>query len=617
MATKGKILIVDDEIFNREIYSELFTEEGYGVSVASNSTETFEAIDKKQPDIVLLDIVLHNESGLDILSKLKTHEEYKYIYVVLITGALTSSEHTALGLEKGADGYLTRPIDNREILARMEAYLRHKRTMDDLRKSEAQLKKIIDKNPDAILIVDKEGKISFANNSAEEMFKVTLDDLFSRVFGYPVVKGEHTEINIVRQDSQDRIGEMRTIDIEWEDKQTFLTSIRDITHLKKVEQDLKDALIKAQESDKLKSSFLANMSHEIRTPMNGILGFTRLLKKPKISVEKQKQYVSIIESSGLRMLNLINDIIDLSKIESGQMELSYSPTNLKTLAKNLKDFFTPETDLKKIKLSFSVKVPEDKEVFLTDNDKLYAILSNLIKNAIKYTDNGGISCFVELKDLYYEFRVEDTGIGIEKDRLDAIFERFVQADLEVAKAYEGAGLGLTIAKSYVEMLGGSISVESEIGKGTCFNFTIPKEGINKKSINTEQSVNLATSMEAKLKELTVLVADDDETSNLYLEELLEGKCKRIIHAINGKQAIEIAEKEDDIGLILMDIKMPIINGYEATKKIKEFKKDVIIIAQTAYAMSGDRQKAIKAGCNGYVTKPVNPDELLHEISESM
>lgn len=203
METKDKILLVDDEPFNLEIYTELFSESGYETLAASNSEETFEILEKNQPDLVLLDIVLHNESGLDILKRIKEDSKYQFMYVVMITGALTSSEHQAAGLENGADGYIARPIDNRELIARIEAFLRHKRTMDSLRKSEARFRTIIDKNPDAILIVDKKGDISFANPSAEDLFKLTIDDLMSRIFGYPIVKGEHTEINIVRQETVD------------------------------------------------------------------------------------------------------------------------------------------------------------------------------------------------------------------------------------------------------------------------------------------------------------------------------------------------------------------------------------------------------------------------------
>ncbi len=610
---KDKILLVDDEPFNLGIYSEIFSDLGYEVFTASNSHETFEILKKNEPDLLLLDIILHNELGLDILKKIKTDNQHPYMYIVMITGAFTSSQQQAAALEQGADGYIVRPIDDRELIARVEAFMRHKRTLDSLRKSESRLRKIIARNPDAILVVDTDGKISFANPSAEDMFKLTIDELLSRVFGYPVIQGEHTEINIVRQDEEERVGEMRTIDIDWNDKETFLISIRDITHHKQIEEELKKALVKSKESDKLKSAFLANMSHEIRTPMNGVLGFTRFLKKPNLPVEKQQKYISIIEQSGLRMLNLINDIIDISKIESGNMEVNYSNINIHEMFASLFNFFEPQAKKKKNELLYVTSLPDNKAYVFSDNEKITAIFTNLIKNAVKYTTNGKIEFGYELKENEFEFYVKDTGIGIPQDRLDAIFERFVQADLKIVQPYEGAGLGLSISKAYVEILKGEIRVESQENKGSNFYFTIPVKGkkVVDKVVAREKKID---SIE-KLSEITVLVADDDETANIYLEEILEGKCKKVLHARNGKQAVDMVHKEKDINLILMDIKMPVMDGYTATRMIKQYNQDVIIIAQTAYAMSGDKEKAFKAGCNGYITKPINQNELLLIMSQ--
>ncbi|MFC0876197.1 PAS domain S-box protein [Saccharicrinis sp. FJH2] len=250
----------------------------------------------------------------------------------------------------------------------------------------------------------------------------------------------------------------------------------DITDRKRLELDAIKAKEKAQESDLLKSAFLANMSHEIRTPMNGILGFTELLKEPDLSGEKQREYISIIEKSGDRMLNTINDIIDISKIESGQVELSFSEIDLNDLLDEQYEFFLPEARIKGIQLSLN-KLPAQKLSFTSDKEKLNSILTNLIKNAIKYTHSGSIEFGYSIDDTNKQnelkFYVKDTGIGISPKRIEAIFERFVQADIEDKQVYEGSGLGLSIAKAYLEMLGGKIWVESEVGVGSAFYFTIP------------------------------------------------------------------------------------------------------------------------------------------------
>ncbi|MBD3224855.1 MAG: PAS domain S-box protein, partial [Caldithrix sp.] len=241
MKEKETILIVDDEPTNLSTYSKIFKDAGYRVKTAKNSDETFSIFDQKTPDLVLLDIVLDDESGLDVLKNIKKDPAYKDTFVVMISAKLKSSDEQATGLEYGADGYVTRPIERRELIARVEAFLRHGRTLNNLRKSENRFRKIFERNPDAMIIVDIDGNIKFANPSAENLFKVTLDDLCSRSFGYPIIKGEHTEIDIVRRHEDRAVAEMRSIDIEWDDRPTFLTSIRDITARKKAEDEVRES----------------------------------------------------------------------------------------------------------------------------------------------------------------------------------------------------------------------------------------------------------------------------------------------------------------------------------------------------------------------------------------
>jgi signal transduction histidine kinase len=260
-------------------------------------------------------------------------------------------------------------------------------------------------------------------------------------------------------------------------QQYFLAFHQDITERKQAENELIKAKEKAEESDKLKTAFLTNMSHEIRTPMNGVIGFLDLLSETGLSGEEKDGIIALIQQSGKRMLNILHEIVDISRIESGQTVIHFQKTNINEKIENVYKLLKPDADNKSVNLSSKNSLPAEEAITLTDEDKLYAILTNLVKNAIKYTDKGSIEFGYDLVETHgrasLQFYVKDTGIGIPKDRQEAIFERFIQADIADVQARQGAGLGLSIAKAYVEMLGGRIWVESEQGKGSTFYFTLP------------------------------------------------------------------------------------------------------------------------------------------------
>jgi signal transduction histidine kinase/PAS domain-containing protein len=358
---------------------------------------------------------------------------------------------------------------------------------------------------------------------------------------------------------------------------------------KKAEQDLKDALVKAQESDRLKTAFLANMSHEIRTPMNGILGFTGLLKEPKLTGEKQQRYIG-------------NDIINISKVESGQMEVSITETNINEQIEFIYTFFKPEVIHKGLKIFIKNFLPANEVIVKTDKEKVYAILTNLVKNAIKFTNEGTIEIGYEKKDKYLEFFVKDSGVGIRQAQVNIIFERFRQGSESLSRNYEGAGLGLSISKAYVEMLGGEIWVESVVGKGSIFYFTLPYNMGNKVE-KADKIIAKYNVEEQDIKDLKILIAEDDEISEMLISMVIGEYGKEILKVKTGIEAVEVCRSNPDIDLVLMDIKMPDMDGYEATKKIRQFNNSMIIIAQTAFALSGEREKAIEAGCNDYISKP--------------
>jgi CheY-like chemotaxis protein len=352
------------------------------------------------------------------------------------------------------------------------------------------------------------------------------------------------------------------------------------------------------------------MSHEIRTPMNGILGFAELLKDPKLSGEDQQMFIDIIKKSGERMLNIINDLINISKVESGQMEISFSETNVNIQIDFLFNFFKLEAKQKGLNLSVSCSLPINEAFIITDREKVYAILTNLIKNAIKFTNSGSIEFGYQLKENMYEFFVKDTGIGIPINKQSTIFERFIQADISLSRGYEGAGLGLSISKAYVEMLGGEIMLTSEPGVGSQFNFTIP---INVKSEIKQHKTDAVFKLGNEILNSTILIAEDDETALLYYTQILKKSCLKLFVATTGKEAVEICKSNFNIDIVLMDIKMPIMDGHTAAIIIKEFRPNLPIIAQTAFALETEKERFGKP-FDGYITKPIKIAEMIQKIN---
>lgn len=386
----------------------------------------------------------------------------------------------------------------------------------------------------------------------------------------------------------------------------------DITDRKQNELELMKSKDKAEESDRLKSAFLANISHEIRTPMNGILGFSELLKEPNLSGEEQQEFIRIIEKSGERMLNIINDIVDISKIESGIMSINVQNTNVNEILDFINDFFKHRIEEHGLQLICNSRLVDSECIIKTDKEKVYAILTNLIKNSIKYTNEGIIKFGVEKKDSYLVFYVKDTGIGIPKERQDAIFERFIQADIADKMALQGAGLGLSISKAYVEMLGGKIWVESEEGKGSIFYFTIPCN-FEIKDVSVYKDQGSLKRYSNRTKKCKILIVDDDEISVEFIKRTIVEYDNCSLIASTGFEAINLCRNNPEINIILMDLQMPNVNGFEATRQIRHFNKNVVIIAQTALAFSGDRERALEAGCNDYITKPIKKKELIDLI----
>ncbi len=484
--------------------------------------------------------------------------------------------------------------------------------------------------PAGHLSLSKAGEIINLNRSTEQLLGKERSSLIKSSFGFfvsPEMRALYNEflkkvfrtdliqtceLKLIMDDYSIRYVLVNGVSSKNDEK--CLVTLTDITPRKNMEHELIKARQKAEENDRLKSAFLANMSHEIRTPMNGILGFADLLKDLNLTQQEMRSYIHIIEKSGNRMLNIINDIISISRIEAHESEVLISNTNINEQLEYIYNFFKPEAEQKKLQLSINNALPKNEAFIRTDREKVFAILTNLVKNAIKFTKSGFIEFGYEVKSELIEFYVKDTGFGIPDEQKERIFERFRQVSDSLSRSYEGSGLGLAITKAYVKMLGGYIWVESELGQGSTFRFTLPYPG----DIETKEEVQMFNHEEGSSKlNLKIMVVDDDETSRLVMDLMLQTLESQIIHVTSGLEAVTTCRQNPDIDLILMDIQMQGMDGYEATRQIRDFNKEVIIIAQTALALSGDREKAIATGCNDYISKPINRVGLLDLIHQHL
>ena len=386
------------------------------------------------------------------------------------------------------------------------------------------------------------------------------------------------------------------------------------------EKKLQKEKERAEESDHLKSAFLANMSHEIRTPMNAILGFTELLTMPdsEVTPEEKENFIKLINNSGNNLLQLIDDIIDISKIEAGQLKINIKNCNINS---SLTDIWQSFLEIRKhkgkenIDIRINENVSEQNITIKTDPLRLNQVFINLIDNALKFTEDGFIEFGYEFKNnqelLFY---VKDTGLGMDRNKKDLVFNRFTKIEDDSSRLYRGAGLGLAISKSIVELLGGKIWVESALDVGSTFYFTLPFNQVESDE-NILKVINQIENYD--WHEKTILIAEDEPANFIYIEEVLKITHAKILKAVNGKEAVDIISQNNKVDIIIMDIKMPVMDGYEATRRIKELRKDIPVISQSAYAMPGDIDKGLESGMNDYLIKPVKPKVLLSILNKHL
>jgi len=538
--------LAEEKILKLEQYYQALTEKAFDGLVLLDAEAKFKFVSpatRKMFGYSDSDAITQNPAemthpeDLDMVLKNLTQLFEDPSYVPTLQYRFAHKNGTWMWVETTFCNYLADP-NVESIVLNFRDITERKRVEETLEK----LKKAIYTSGEAIFLTDREGVFTFVNPAFTALYGYSSEEVIGKLtpriiksglmkpkdyemFWKTLLSGQEARGELINKRKDETIlyvdGSASPIFDEMNNIVGFLGIQRDITERIQSEKELFVALEHAEESDRLKSAFLANMSHEIRTPMNGILGFAELLKEPDLSGEQQQKYVAIMQKSGDRMLNIINNIVDISKIESGQMKVSISSTNINEKIGYIHTYFKPEAEDKGITLSFKNGLSANEAIIKTDREKVYVILSNLVKNAIKYCDKGTIEFGYELvaetshatspqdTESSLQFYVTDTGIGIPKNRQQSIFDRFVQADIVDKMAREGAGLGLSISKAYVEMLGGKIWVESEVGKGSTFYFTLPYNAEHEEEIHSKNIISVDEAM-ALIKKLKILIAEDDE-----------------------------------------------------------------------------------------------------------
>ena len=532
-------------------------------------------------------------------------------------------------------GYLLIGTDN---TARQQIEAERKKLDQRLRDQQFYTRSLIESNTDALMTTDPSGVITDVNKQMEALTGCTRDELIGAPFKTFFTDPERAEAGIHRVLSEKKIADYELTARARDGKMTVVSynantfydrdrtlqgvfaAARDVTERKRVELELKHAKASAESASRTKSEFLASMSHEIRTPMNAIMGIADLLAKTELSLEQDK-YVQIFRRAGDNLLNLINDILDLSKVEASQLELEQTCFSLPDLLEKVTEMVEGRAREKSLALVFEVaaNVPVS---LVGDPTRLRQVLLNLMGNAIKFTEEGEVSLRVtsELDSTVptaLHFTVSDTGVGIPPGQLDRIFERFTQADSSTTRRFGGSGLGLTISKRLVELMGGSILCESTVGEGSVFSFVVPFEMWVGSQAPVE--VSNGTGFDRPLPALNILLVEDSPDNATITLAYLQETPYRLEIAETGAVACEMF-KAGHYDLVLMDRQMPVMDGLTATRTIREWERangriPTPIVALTASALKGDREKCLAAGCTGFLTKPIKQEVLLRAIKE--
>lgn len=637
--TPINILIVDDKEENIIALEALIERSDIRLLSTTSPNEALKIAWENQISIALVDVQMPEMDGFEFASMLKANPRTKDILIIFVTAISKESKYAVKGFSAGAVDYLYKPLDPYITSAKVDSFIQLSRSQMEIKRKSDELENfalVIKNSADIICSVDAQTlRILTINPAVEKILNHRPEELIGKsVISLAVADDQPNLKKKIDEIIKDNLGfsvfecKFETFDkrqtwvecrASYRNRIIFL-NISDISPIKSYMEELIKSKELAEYGKKVKETFLANMSHELRTPVNGILGITALLKNTQLD-SQQKNMIDLLGSSSQSLLGVINDVLDISKIEAGKFNIVRKKGNIHDVIKSVYDLLKFKTDEKDIELLLDI-APNVPANIMIDSLRINQIMMNLLSNAIKFTDRGYVKLAVsviqqDIEKVRLKFSVEDTGIGISTDNLNKIFDSFEQAEDDTSNKYGGTGLGLTIVKKLVELKGGELTVSSQIGKGSIFNFT------NWFALAVEESQEKLPE-KPKTKELPaftglrILIVEDNVVNQYLLSKILKDWKVDIEVVDNGRKAVEIF-KEMDFNLILMDTHMPEMNGYETAKAIRmdfsEPKRSVPIISLSAASFHHEQQEAISAGMDDVLPKPFQAKELHQKIQK--